>query len=122
MKYESDWSCGERGWFDRWVAFEKDSGFANRVVTGMGAFLNYPEDSLSMIRRVLAPSARGNQVLGVAIYSYAATSVYGTSDFYNSADLYSGLPRQPYGRAVTTPAAMEALAHAFNPLFIPQLS
>src|SRR5260370_36836613 len=114
MKYESDWSCGERGWFDRWVAFEKDSGFANRVVTGMGAFLNYPEDSLSMIRRVLAPSARGNQVLGVAIYSYAATSVYGNSDFYNSADLYSRPPRQPYARGITTPGELEERGRALN--------
>jgi len=122
MNYDSDWIFREKGWFDRWVAFEKDSGFANRVVTGMGAFLNYPEDSLSMIRRVLAPSARGNQVLGVAIYSYAATSVYGNSDFYNSADLYSGLPRQPYARGITTPAEMEARGQAFNALFISQLS
>jgi hypothetical protein len=61
-------------------------------------------------------------VLGVAIYSYAATSVYGNSDFYNSADLYSGLPRQPFARGITTPAEMEARGQAFNALFINQLS
>jgi uncharacterized lipoprotein YddW (UPF0748 family) len=96
MNYDSDWSPREATWFDQWLAFEKDSGFANRVVTGIGAFLNYPEEALAQIRRVLAPSARGNRVLGVAIYSYASTSVYGTSDFYDSADLSSSLPRQPY--------------------------
>jgi hypothetical protein len=122
MNYDSDWIFREKGWFDRWVAFEKDSGFANRVVTGMGAFLNYPDDSLAQIRRVLAPSARGNQVLGVAIYSYAATSLYGNSDFYNSPDLYSGLPRQPYAGGITTPAGLEARGQTFNDQFMTQLS
>jgi uncharacterized lipoprotein YddW (UPF0748 family) len=122
MNYDSDWIYREKGWFDRWVAFEKDSGFANRVVTGMGAFLNYPDDSLAQIRRVLAPSARGNKVLGVAIYSYAATSVYGNSDFYNSTDLYSGLPRQPFAGGIPTAAGLEQRALTFNDLFMTQLS
>ena len=122
MNYDSDWIGREKGWFDRWLNFEKDSGFANRVVTGMGAFLNYPDDSLAQIRRVLAPSARGNQTLGVAIYSYAATSVYGNSDFYNSTDLYSGLPRQPYAGGITTAAGLEERAQAFNESFMTQLS
>jgi hypothetical protein len=122
MNYDSDWIWREKGWFDRWVAFEKDSGFANRVVTGMGAFLNYPDDSLAQIRRVLAPSARGNQVLGVAIYSYAATSVYGNYDFYHSTDLSSGLPRQPYAGGITTPDALEERGNKFNDEFMIQLS
>ena len=122
MNYDSDWIVREKGWFDRWVAYEKDSGFANRVVTGMGAFLNYPEDSLAQIRRALAPSARGNQVLGVAIYSYAATSVYGNYDFFNSTDLSSGLPRQPYASGITTPAGLEQRAQMFNDSFMTQLS
>jgi uncharacterized lipoprotein YddW (UPF0748 family) len=122
MNYDSDWIGREQGWFDRWVNFEKDSGFANRVVTGMGAFLNYPDDSLAQIRRVLAPSARGNRVLGVAIYSYAATSVYGNYDFYNSKDLSSGLPRQPYAGGITTAAGLEQRGQAFNDSFMTQLS
>jgi len=122
MNYDSDWSGREKGWFDQWLNFEKDSGFANRVVTGMGAFLNYPEDSLAQLRRALAPSARGNQVLGVAIYSYASTSVYGNSDFYNSPDLSSGLPRQPYAGDLTTPAGLEERARKLNDWFMTQLS
>src|ERR1700674_3896071 len=122
MNYDSDWSAREARWFDQWLAFEKDSGFANRVVTGMGAFLNYPDDALAQIRRVLAPSARGNQVLGVAIYSYAATSVYGNYDFYNSTDLSSGLPRQPYAGGISTPAGLEQRAQMFNDSFMAQLS
>jgi uncharacterized lipoprotein YddW (UPF0748 family) len=122
MNYDSDWIGREKGWFDRWLTYEKDSGFANRVVTGMGAFLNYPDDSLAQIRRVLAPSAHGNRVLGVAIYSYAATSVYGNYDFYNSTDLSSGLPRQPYAGGISTPAGLEQRAQVFNDSFMTQLS
>jgi uncharacterized lipoprotein YddW (UPF0748 family) len=122
MNYDSEWIGREKGWFDAWLNFEKDSGFANRVVTGMGAFLNYPDDSLAEIRRVLAPSARGNQVLGVAIYSYASTSVYGSSDFYNSPDLYSGLPRQPYAGGITTAEGLAQRAQTFNDSFMSQLS
>src|SRR5258708_8522829 len=105
MNYDSDWSPREARWFDQWLAFEKDSGFANRVVTGVGVFLNYPEDSLAQIRRAPAPSARGNQVLGVAIYSYASTSVYGTSDFYGSADLSPSPPPPPSAGAPRRQAA-----------------
>lgn len=122
MNYDSDWSPREQRWFDQWLRFEKDSGFANRVVTGMGAFLNYPEDALAQIRRVLAPSAAGNHVLGVAIYSYASTSVYGTSDFYDSPDLSSGLPRQPYAGTIAGEAGLVHRADLLNDWFMTQLS
>ena len=122
MNYDSDWSPREKRWFNQWLAFEKDSGFANRVVTGIGAFLNYPEESLEQIRRVLAPSASGNSVLGVAIYSYASTSVYGTSDFYDSPDLASGLPRQPYEDGLQTESALVHRAEFLNEWFMTQLS
>ena len=122
MNYDSDWSPREKGWFGRWINFEKDSGFAGRVVIGVGAFLNYPEDALAQMRRVLAPSAGGNRVLGVAIYSYASTSVYGTDDFYASPDLAGGLPRQPYAGGITTDAGLEARAKAFNDRFMTQLA
>jgi hypothetical protein len=122
MNYDSDWSAREATWFDQWLAFEKDSGFASRVVTGVGAFLNYPEDTLAQIRRVLAPSARGNRVLGVAIYSYASTSVYGTSDFYGSTDLSSSLPRQPYAGTTIGQAGLVKRAQLLNDWFMTQLS
>jgi len=122
MNYDSDWSGPEKTWFDHWLNFEKDSGFADRVVTGVGAFLNYPEETLAQINRVLAPSARGNRVLGVAIYSYGSTSVYGTDDFYGSPDLASGLPRQPYGGGIKNQTALAQRAHTFNDWFITQLS
>ncbi len=122
MNYDSDWSALEQRWFGQWLQFEKDSGFASRVVTGVGAFLNYPEDTLNQIRRVLGASGAGNHVLGVAIYSYASTSVYGSDDFYTSPDLAGGLPRQPYADGIATPAGLEQRARAFNSWFITQLS
>ena len=122
MNYDSDWSAREKLWFGRWLAFEKDSGFANRVVIGVGAFLNYPEDTLAQIRRVLATSSGGNRVLGVAIYSYASTSVYGSDDFYGSPDLAGGLPRQPYSGGIKDQAGLAARASTFNDAFMNQLS
>ena len=122
MNYDSDWSARQKGWFGRWLAFEKDSGFANRVVIGVGAFLNYPEDTLAQIRRVLSTSTGGNRVLGVAIYSYASTSVYGTDDFYGSPDLASGLPRQPYSGGITSDVGLAGRARTFNEWFMTQLS
>ncbi|MHB8611475.1 MAG: glycoside hydrolase family 10 protein [Candidatus Dormibacteraceae bacterium] len=122
MNYDSDWIRRERNWFDQWLLFEKDSGFANRVITGVGVFLNYPEDSLAQIRRALAPSARGNHVLGVALYSYASTSVYGTADFYDSPDLSGGLPRQPYAGSIAGEPGLVRRADLLNDWFMTQLS
>jgi uncharacterized lipoprotein YddW (UPF0748 family) len=122
MNYDSDWSSLEKGWFDRWLNFEKDSGFANRILTGVGAFLNYPEGTLAQIRRALAPSARGHRVLGVAIYSYGSTSVYGNSDFYGSAAVAADLPRQPYYMGVTKREPAATRGRAFNNSFMTQLS
>ena len=122
MNYDSDWIQRESAWFDQWLQFEKDSGFANRVITGVGVFLNYPEDSLAQIRRALAPSARGNHVLGIAIYSYGSTSVYGTSDFYDSPDLSGGLPRQPYAGSTSDETGLVRRAGLLNDWFMTQLS
>lgn len=120
MNYDSEWSATQRGWFDRWLAFEQSSGFANRIVTGVGAFLNYPEDTLAQVRRVLTTG--DHRVLGVAIYSYASTSVYGTDDFYTSAELASTLPRQPYAGGITSDAGLEERARTFNEWFMTQLA
>ena len=122
MNYDSDWSNLEKGWFGQWLTFEKDSGFAGHILTGVGAFLNYPEGTLAQIARVLAPSALGNRVLGVAIYSYGSTSVYGTDDFYGNADLAAGLPRQPYYGGLTQREPAPTRARAFNNSFMTQLS
>ena len=122
MNYDSDWNEQEQHWFGQWLGFEKDSGFGNRLVTGVGAFLNYPEDTLAQIRRALAPSARGNKVLGIAIYSYGSTSAYGNADFYDNKELAAGLPRQPYFGGISHRDPVAARARAFNHSFMTQLS
>lgn len=121
MNYDSEWDSSEQTWFGHWLDFEKDSGFANRIVTGVGGFMNYPEDTLAQIRRALAPSARGNRVLGIAIYSYGSTSVYGNADYYDSADLAAGLPRQPYFAGISRRESPTARGRSFNSDFMNQL-
>jgi uncharacterized lipoprotein YddW (UPF0748 family) len=122
MNYDSDWSSLEQYWFGRWLDFEKNSGFGNRILTGVGAFMNYPEDTLAQIRRALAPSAAGHRLLGIAIYSYGSTSVYGNADFYDNKDLAAGLPRQPYFMGVTHRESAATRGRSFNNSFITQLS
>ena len=61
-------------------------------------------------------------MLGVAIYSYASTSVYGSDDFYGSTDLAGGLPRQPYAGGIKDQAGLAARARMFNDSFMTQLS
>jgi uncharacterized lipoprotein YddW (UPF0748 family) len=122
MNYDSDWSEREKTWFDQWLNFEKNSGFADRIVTGVGAFLNYPEGTLAQIRRALPAAAAGRRVLGVAIYSYGSTSVYGSDDFFGSPDLAAGLPRQPYAGGITSPAGLASRARTFNSWFMTELA
>ena len=121
MNYDSEWDSLEQAWFMRWLDFEKSSGFGNRILTGVGGFMNYPEDTLTQIRLALAPSAQGNRLLGIAIYSYASTSVYGNADYYNSADMAAGLPRQPYYAGLSHRESPTARARIFNSAFMNQL-
>ncbi|HEX6350920.1 MAG TPA: family 10 glycosylhydrolase [Candidatus Dormibacteraeota bacterium] len=107
MNYDTEWSRFGSKWFDQWTEFEKDHQYGRRVLIGVGAYFNYPEDTLDQIRRALAPSAHGNFAAGVAIYSYASTSVYGTDDYYAHPDAQDTLPRQPYA---SNPKDLNSLA------------
>lgn len=122
MNYDSDWDSLEQAWFGRWLNFEKDSGFANRILTGVGGFMNYPEDTLAQIRRALAPSPQGNRLVGIAIYSYGSTSVYGNADYYNSDAMAAGLPRQPYYAGISHRQSPTARGRLFNNAFMNQLA
>ena len=121
MNYDTEWSPYGARWFDQWLAFEKDQLDGRRVLAGVGAYCNYPEDTLAQLRRALAPSARGNRVAGVALYSYASTSVYGTDDYYDDPDLQATLPRQPYAEGLDKLALLNR-AHDFNRLFLDALA
>ena len=121
MNYDSEWDSLEQAWFGRWLDFEKNSGFGDRILTGVGGFMNYPEDTLTQIRRALAPNAQGHRVLGIAIYSYGSTSVYGNADYYNSAEQAAGLPRQPYYAGISHRESPTARGRIFNSAFMNQL-
>ncbi|HVC77432.1 MAG TPA: family 10 glycosylhydrolase [Candidatus Micrarchaeaceae archaeon] len=121
MNYDSAWVSLEEAWFTRWLAFEKNSGFGNRILTGVGGFMNYPEDTLAQIRLALAPSSNGHRLLGVAIYSYGSTSVYGNADYYNSTAMAAGLPRQPYYAGTSHRESPAARGRIFNDAFMDQL-
>jgi uncharacterized lipoprotein YddW (UPF0748 family) len=120
MNYDRDSSPSQFGFFRAWTTWEKDLA-KGRLLVGVGAFLNYPEDTIAQIRAALAPTPAGNKALGVAIYSYASTSVYGTDDFYLSPNDQGYLPRQPYAPS-TDPLVLAARAVQFNEWFYTALS
>jgi uncharacterized lipoprotein YddW (UPF0748 family) len=121
MNYDRDSSPKQQGWFRDWVAWEKNTLGAPKILVGVGAFLNYPEDTMTQIRAALEPTASGARPLGVAIYSYASTSLYGTDDFYLSPQDQGYLPRQPYAPS-TDPKYLSQRATEFNQWFYTALS
>jgi uncharacterized lipoprotein YddW (UPF0748 family) len=95
MNYDEAWKPSTARWFEQWTEWEKDQHDC-QVLIGVAAFLNYPEDTLNQVRRALLPSPAGHRAAGVAIYSYASTSPYGTTDYTDDASAAATLPRQPY--------------------------
>lgn len=113
MNYDSAWSPRTARWFEQWIEWEKDNQHQRRIVIGVGAYLNYPEDTLFQLRRALAPSALGNRAAGAAVYSYASTSPYGTDDYYGNSRAAAALPRQPYGAGLDG-TGLQRRAERFN--------
>jgi uncharacterized lipoprotein YddW (UPF0748 family) len=116
MNYETAWNPRASRWFAQWIEWEKNNQFGRRIIIGVGAYFNYPEDTLTQIRQALAPSAKGEKAAGVAIYSYASTSLYGTSDYYRDGEASATLPRQPYAGGLD-PVRLKARADEFNRAF-----
>lgn len=121
MNYDTAWSPLSARWFDQWIEWEKDNQYQRRIVIGVGAYFNYPEDTLAQIQRALSPSAAGNRAAGVALYSYASTSLYGTSDYYEDPESAAALPRQPYSGGLDA-AGLARRAQRFNTDFWPLLT
>lgn len=116
MNYDMAWSPRTARWFDQWIGWEKDSQYQRRIIIGVGAFFNYPEDTLTQIRQALAPTALSGRAAGVSIYSYASTSLYGTDDYYDDAEAAMTLPRQPYAAGLDPPGLSQR-ARQFNGAF-----
>jgi uncharacterized lipoprotein YddW (UPF0748 family) len=121
MNYDSAWSPRQAGWFDLWTTWEKENQGSRGILIGIGAFLNYPEDTLAQIAKAMQPSAGGKRPLGVVLYSYASTSPYATDDYYTDPELAATLPRQPYADS-PDPAQLAARARSYNDWFWALLS
>lgn len=74
MNYLREHNATHAGWFNDWIAFEKDRQGRRSLATGVGIYLNTIPNSLAQVDRVLAPSASGNTMAGFALYSYAVTN------------------------------------------------
>ena len=116
MNYDTAWKADAARWFGQWLEWEKDNQHERLIVVGVGAYFNYPEDTLAQIRQALARSALGARAAGVAIYSYASTSPYGTSDYYDDPRAAADLPRQPYAGGLDPPGQRQR-AMQFNAAF-----
>jgi uncharacterized lipoprotein YddW (UPF0748 family) len=73
MNYNDERDAQQRTWFDQWIAWERAHAGRQRIVPGVGLFLNDPGAGLAQVRRALAPAASGAALGGGALYSYAVT-------------------------------------------------
>ena len=94
MTYQREYKRSQKLAYDRWIEFAKDHQYNRQIAIGPGNYLNYIEDTLAQVRRAEQPSAKGNNLAGTVLYSYASSNVY------TNVELRSGgsgdLPRQPW--------------------------
>ena len=72
MNYKRDDT--QQGLFDTWNTWIKDHQYNRTAMIGLGSYLNSVEGTLRQIRRSRMPSALGNSVSGISIYSMATTN------------------------------------------------
>lgn len=94
MTYQREYKRSQKLAYDRWIEYAKDHQYNRQIAIGPGNYLNYIEDTLAQVRRAEQPSAKGNNLAGTVLYSYASSNVY------TNVELRSGgsgdLPRQPW--------------------------
>ncbi|MBW3587692.1 MAG: family 10 glycosylhydrolase, partial [Cyanobacteria bacterium 0813] len=94
MTYQREYKRSQKLAYDNWIEYAKDHQYNRQIAIGPGNYLNYIEDTLAQVRRAEQPSAKGNNVAGTVLYSYASSNVY------TNVELRSGgsgdLPRQPW--------------------------
>jgi uncharacterized protein (TIGR03437 family) len=74
MNYLREHNAQHRGWFNDWIAFEKDRQGRRAIATGVAAYLNTVDNTLAQVSRVLQPSPAGAGLAGFSLYSYAVTN------------------------------------------------
>jgi hypothetical protein len=71
MNYAREYDPLTRGWFDGWIQWEKRHQHKRRIVVGLGAYMNDPEDTLAQIARVRRAEGQ-NRVEGISFFSYGS--------------------------------------------------
>lgn len=71
MHYFNESNPQHRGWYDAWMAFDRAHSGRRAIVTGIGAWLNTPEQNIAQVARALAPDEQGRALAGAAFFSYA---------------------------------------------------
>ncbi len=94
MTYQREYKPQQKRGYDNWIEYAKDHQYNRQIAIGPGNYLNYIEDTLAQIRRAEAPSAKGNQVVGTVLYSYASSNVYANVELRSGGS--GDLPRQPW--------------------------
>ncbi|PTM58441.1 family 10 glycosylhydrolase [Desmospora activa] len=75
MNYDREHVPDQRQWYDQWITWQKDRPYDRHIAAGPGIYLNTIDGSLAQIARAQAPSASGNHLAGVSLYSYAVTDM-----------------------------------------------
>jgi uncharacterized lipoprotein YddW (UPF0748 family) len=71
MHYFAEGVPQSRGWYDGWLAFDRDHVGRRAIVSGIGSWLNTREQDIGQVQRALTPDGAGRALAGVAFYSYA---------------------------------------------------
>lgn len=94
MTYQREYKAQQKMGYNHWIEYAKDHQYNRQIAIGPGNYLNYIEDTLAQIRRAEAPSAKGNNVAGTVLYSYASSNVYANVEWRSGGS--GDLPRQPW--------------------------
>jgi uncharacterized lipoprotein YddW (UPF0748 family) len=71
MNYFEEGVPRSRAWYDGWQAFNRTHAGRRTIVTGIGSWLNTPEQNIGQAQRAVTPDAEGRGVAGIAFFSYA---------------------------------------------------
>ncbi|RRR75496.1 MAG: hypothetical protein EI684_04505 [Candidatus Viridilinea halotolerans] len=70
MHYFAEGVPRSRGWYDGWLAFDRNHTGRRAIVVGLGSWLNSREQNMAQIQRAHTPDEHGRVLSGVAFFSY----------------------------------------------------
>ena len=107
MNYAREHYDRVRGWFDGWIAWEKQHKADRKLVVGVGGYLSAPEGVLAQVARVRATAGKA-RADGVSFFSYFRPSLAVARAGGAPAGAGDAPPADP---AVTPPDRLDFLAH-----------